>query len=216
VPNPGFQVSLDVQGRTCLVLGGDDEVADKVQRLLDAGAKVTVINPTLNATLRQLTASGKIIHRARLFRAADLEGVVLVINTLRGDSAYSRSLLELTRKERIPLCSVDQPEFSTAMLPALVRRGHLRLAVSTSGIAPALASRLRRQLESLFNDEFAAYLDWLAALREEVQKAEPDAERRRERLREAVEGFQLSGTIQYPEVWLQEWDKPLGSPPASH
>jgi precorrin-2 dehydrogenase / sirohydrochlorin ferrochelatase len=216
VPNPGFQVSLDVQGRTCLVLGGDDEVADKVQRLLDAGAKVTVINPTLNATLRQLTASGKIIHRARLFRAADLEGVVLVINTLRGDSAYSRSLLELTRKERIPLCSVDQPEFSTAMLPALVRRGHLRLAVSTSGIAPALASRLRRQLESLFNDEFAAYLDWLAALREEVQKAEPDAERRRERLREAVEGFQLSGTIQYPEVWLQEWDKPRGSPPASH
>jgi precorrin-2 dehydrogenase/sirohydrochlorin ferrochelatase len=166
--------------------------------------------------LRQLTASGKVIHRARLFRAADLEGVVLVINTLRGDSAYSRSLLELTRKERIPLCSVDQPEFSTAMLPALVRRGHLRLAVSTSGIAPALASRLRRQLESLFNDEFAAYLDWLAALREDLREAEPDAERRRERLRQAVEGFQLSGTIQYPEVWLQERDKRRGSPPASH
>ena len=216
MPNPGFQVSLDVQGRTCLVLGGDDEAADKAQRLLDAGAKVTLINPTLNATLRQLTASGKIIHRARRFREADLEGVVLVINTLRGDSAYSRSLLELTRKERILLCSVDQPEFSTVMLPALIRRGHLRLAVSTSGIAPALASRLRRQLEGLFNDEFAAYLDWLAALREDLREAEPDAERRRERLRQAVEGFQLSGTIRYPEAWLEERDKPRRSPSASN
>ena len=76
--NPGFQVSIDVKGRPCLVLGGDDEAAEKAQRLLEAGAKVTVIHPTLNDTLRRLTASGKIIHRVRTFRAPDAEGAMLV------------------------------------------------------------------------------------------------------------------------------------------
>src|SRR5687768_4364978 len=93
--NPGFQISIDVKGRPCLVLGGDDEAADKAQRLLDAGAKVTVINPTLNDQLRRLTATGKIIHRVRTFRAPDADGTMLVINTLSGDRDYAKSLYEL-------------------------------------------------------------------------------------------------------------------------
>jgi precorrin-2 dehydrogenase/sirohydrochlorin ferrochelatase len=202
--NPGFQLSLDVKGRPCVVLGGDDEAAEKVQRLLDAGAKVTVISPTLTDTLRKLTASAKIIHRGRLFRAGDAEGVVLVINTLRGDPDYSRSLLDLAHKERFLLWSTDQPAYSTVIMPGLVRRGHLRLAISTSGGSPALTSRLRQDLEGLFDEEFAAFLEWLNELREAIQKAEPDAERRRAQLREAVEGFKLAGAIQYPRAWLED------------
>jgi precorrin-2 dehydrogenase/sirohydrochlorin ferrochelatase len=202
--NPGFQLSLDVKGRPCLVLGGDEEAAEKAQRLLQAGAKVTVISPSLNDTLRKLTASGKVIHRGRLFRAPDADGVWLVINTLRGDPAYSQSLFELALKERFLLCSTDQPEYSTVSMPALVSRGHLRLAVSTSGGAPALASRLRQDLEELFGEEFTSFLEWLSRLREEAQKTEHDAERRRTILREAVEGFKLTGAIQYPHAWLEE------------
>jgi precorrin-2 dehydrogenase/sirohydrochlorin ferrochelatase len=73
--NPGFQISLDVRGWPVLVIGGDEEAADKVQRLLEAGAKVTVISPTLHEVLRKLAASAKIIHRhrGRHFRANDLE-----------------------------------------------------------------------------------------------------------------------------------------------
>lgn len=205
--NPGFQLSLDVKGRTCLVLGGEDEAAEKAQRLLDAGARVIVISPTLNDTLRILASSAKVLHRGRLFRAADTEGVVLVINTLRGDPDFSRSLYELAKKERFLLSSTDQPEVSTVMMPALVSRGYLRLAVSTSGVAPALASRLREQLSELFGDEFREFLDWLAAIRDETQQAEPDAERRRARLREAVEGFRLTGRIEYPKAWLEEREK---------
>lgn len=196
--NPGFQVTLDVRGRPCVVLGGDDEAAEKVQRLLDGGAKVTVISPTLNDTLRKLTASAKILHRGRLFRSTDADGVVLVINTLRTDREQAKSLYELALKERFLLCSVDQPEFSTMMLPALVNRGHLRLAVSTSGVAPALASRLRQDLEQVFDDRFIAFLDWLAEIRDEVQAGERDAERRRAELRDAVEGFRLTATLEYP------------------
>lgn len=201
--NPGFQISVDVKGRLCLVLGGDDEAADKVQRLLNAGAKVTVINPVLNDALRRLAASGKIIHRVRTFRAGDAEGVVLVINTQKSDTDYARSLYELAVKERFLLCSTDRPEFSTCTMPALVSRGHLRIAISTSGAAPALASRLRQDLEQLFDDEFEAFLEWLRKLREESQTDEPDPERRRARLREVVEGFKLSGAVVYPPTWRE-------------
>jgi precorrin-2 dehydrogenase / sirohydrochlorin ferrochelatase len=205
--NPGFQVSIDVKGRPCLVLGGDDEAAEKAQRLLEAGGKVTVIHPTLNDTLRRLTASGKIIHRVRTFRAPDAEGAMLVINTLKGDRDYTRSLYELAQKEKFLLCSIDQPELSTCMMPALISRGHLRLAVSTSGVAPALASRLRQDLETVFDEEFQSFIDWLRKLREEAQATESDDERRRVQLREAVEGFKISATIAYPQAWLQERGK---------
>ena len=200
--NPGFQVSLDVKGRSCLVIGGDDEAADKVQRLLDRGAKVTVISPTLNDHLKKLTAAAKILHRVRLFRSTDAQGIFLVINTLRQDQDFSRSLYELALKERFMLCALDQPEYSTMMLPAVAQRGHLRLAISTSGVAPALASKLRQDCEQIFDDEFERFLNWLSAIRDETKSAEPDAEQRRARLREAVEGFTLNGTIHYPKAWL--------------
>lgn len=205
--NPGLQISLDVKGRSCLVLGGDDEAAEKVQRLLEAGAKVTVISPTLNDALRRLTASAKVLHRGRLFRAADAEGVVLVINTLRGNPDFSKSLYELAQQERFLLCSTDQPETSTVMMPALVNRGHLRLAISTSGVAPALASRLRQDLEQVFDDKFASFLEWLATIRDETKATEPDAEQRRALLRDAVNGFRLTGKVEYPKAWLDEREK---------
>ena len=207
--NPGFQLSIDVKGRPCLVLGGDDEAADKAQRLLDAGAKVTVIHPTLNDALRRLTASGKIIHRVRTFRAPDAEGAMLVINTLKGDREYAQSLYELAQKEKFLLCSTDQPELSTCMMPALVNRGHLRLAVSTSGAAPALASHLRQDLEAIFDQEFQSFVEWLRKLREEIQATEADDERRRAHLREAVEGFKFTGSVTYPQAWIEKREKKL-------
>jgi precorrin-2 dehydrogenase/sirohydrochlorin ferrochelatase len=193
-----------VKGRPCVVLGGDEEAADKVHRLLEAGAKVTVVSPTLNDALRKLAAAAKVIHRVRLFRAQDADGVFLVINTLRTDEDFSRTLYELAAKERFLLCSMDQPEYSNAWLPAVVSRGHLRCAVSTSGTAPALASRLRQDLEEVFDETFQAFLDWLASVRESVQGSEADAERRKNLLRDAVSGFKLKASVEYPKAWLDE------------
>ncbi len=205
--NPGFPISLDVKGWPCLVLGGDDEAAEKTLRLLDAGAKVTVVNPTLNDTLRKLTASAKVIHRVRLFRTTDVESVILVLNTLRGDRDFARSLLDLARERRFLVWSIDEPTLSNVMMPAVVSRGHLRVAISTSGVSPALASRLRQDLEQIFGEEFTAFLDWLADLRDETKAAEADAEKRRLLLREAVNGFKFTGTIEYPKVWLEQRQK---------
>ncbi len=202
--NPGLQLSLNVRNRTCLVLGGDDEAADKVHRLLEAGARVTVVHPSLNDVLRKLTASAKILHRGRRFRATDTEGVVLILNTIRDDPEFSASLFELAQKERFHVWSADQPDVSTVSMPALVSRGHLRIAVSTSGVAPALASRLRQDLERLFDDGFVQFLESLAALRDDTKAAEPDFERRRAILREALEGVHLTGRLDYPKTVTQQ------------
>ena len=202
--NSGFQVSLNINGRSCVVIGGDEGAFEKVERLLDAGAKVTVVHPTLHTSLRKLTASARIIHRGRMFRSSDAQGVFLILNLLQGDDDLAKSLFEQAKNERFLLWSVDRPEFSTLMMPALVKMGHLRLAISTSGTSPALARRIREESEVIFNDEFKQFLDWLAVLREEVRKTELSVERRRARLQEAVDGFGLKGEITYSQAWLAE------------
>ncbi|MBA5873030.1 MAG: bifunctional precorrin-2 dehydrogenase/sirohydrochlorin ferrochelatase [Nitrospira sp. CR1.2] len=212
--NPGFQISLDVRGWPVLVIGGNEEAADKVQRLLDAGAKVTVISPTLHEVLRKLAASAKIIHRGRHFRANDLESVILVLNTLRDDRELAHSLIRLAREQKFLLWSVDQPDVSNVVMPAVVSSGHMRVAISSSGQAPALSGFMKEDLERILDGEFAAFVDWLSELREQAKANEPDAEKRRALLREALDGFRLLGKVQYPKVWTEQRAKqqPTASP----
>ena len=199
--NTGLQITLDLEGRQCLVIGGDEEAVEKTSRLLEAGAKVTVVNPTLHGDLRKLTASGKIIHRGRTFRSTDAQDVVVILNTLKDDGVLAKSLYELAKTERFLVWSIDQTQYSTLQMPALVKRGPLRMAISTSGAAPALSRVLRENLELIFDEEFDQFLDWLGALRDELKKTEASDRRRRERLLEAVDGFTLSATLQYPKSW---------------
>ena len=202
--NAGYQISLNIQGRLCVVIGGDDEASEKVSRLLEGGAKVIVVNPTLNTPLKKLAASAKIIHRGRHFRSTDTQDAYLILNLVRDDSDLSKSLFELAKAEKFLLWSVDQPERSNFMLPAVVEQGALRLAISTSGTSPALASLLRQNCEAIFNEDFGRFLDWLGNLRVELKKKEPNETRRREQLKAALEGFQLSGRVTYPASWESE------------
>lgn len=206
--NAGFQISLDLYGRLCVVVGGEDEAAHKTGLLLDVGAKVTVVNPTLNVALRKLTAAGKVLHRGRRFRSTDTQGAFVVLNTLQDDKEFAKSLRDLSKTERFLVWSIDQPELSNFMMPALVRRGALRMAISTGGASPALAGALRRNGEEIFDEEFERYLDWLGALRQDVQANEPNMEKRRERLKAAVDGFRLTGTVEYPAAWLAQKPSP--------
>src|SRR5206468_2935570 len=166
--NSGFPLTLDVKGYPVLVLGGDEEAAEKTQRLLDAGAKVTVIAPTLHEQLRQLAASAKIIHRGRQFRETDLESAILILNMIRGDRDFSRMLFAKARERKILLWCVDHPEASTVNMPAVVASGHARVAISMSGMAPALSGFMKEDLERILDGEFAAFVEWLGQLREQA------------------------------------------------
>ncbi len=202
--NAGFQVSLNVEGRSCLVLGGGEEAVEKIDRLLDAGGKVTVVNPTLHTILRKYTASGKIIHRGRTFRITDVQnGVTLVMNTQVGDDELAKQLYDLSKTERFLVWSIDQPDLSTVTMPALVKRGHLRVAISTSGASPSLAKALREDLEGIFDEELGECLNWLAGVRENLRKSEPSEMKRREQLQQMIKGFHLIGKLEYPKGWQE-------------
>ena len=203
-PNPGFPLVLDVKGWSVMVIGGDEEAAEKTQRLLESGARVTVVSPTLNEALRQLAASAKIIHRGRHFRETDLEHVILVLNTIRGDRDFAKMLIAKAREKGFLLWSVDYPEASSVTMPAVVASGHARVAISTSGVAPALSGFMKEDLERILDADFASFVEWLGQLREEAKKNEPDAEKRRALLREELDGFRLLGKVQYPKVWIDE------------
>ncbi|MFO0734019.1 MAG: bifunctional precorrin-2 dehydrogenase/sirohydrochlorin ferrochelatase, partial [Nitrospiraceae bacterium] len=152
----------------------------------------------------RLAASAKIIHRGRHFRATDVESAILVLNALRGDREMGQALIAMAREQKFLLWSVDMPEYSNVVMPAVVNCGHLRVAISTSGQAPALSGFMKEDMERIFDAEFAAFIDWLSQLREQAKKNEPDAEKRRALLREALDGFRLLGKVQYPKVWLDQ------------
>ena len=197
----GFQINLDVKDRPCLVVGGGDEATEKTNRLLETGARVTVISPKLSDELKVLAASAKILHRGRRFKASDVEGGIwLVLNTVRTDEVLSRDLYELAKQKGFLLCSTDQPEYSTFTLPALVQRGPLRIAISTSGVSPALAKRLREDLEPLFDERFEVFLEWLDAYRAHLQSTEPHIDNRQQLLRDAVAKVKLHAKIEFPKV----------------
>ncbi|MGZ8385625.1 MAG: precorrin-2 dehydrogenase/sirohydrochlorin ferrochelatase family protein [Nitrospira sp.] len=203
VANPGFPLVLDVRNWPVLVIGGDEEASEKSQRLLESGARVTVISPTLNEPLRLLVASGKIIHRGRHFRDTDLEHVILILNTLRGDRDFAQMLVAQAREKGVLLWSVDYPEASSVTMPAVVAVGHVRVAISTSGVAPALSGFMKEDLEQILDAEFIEFVEWLGQLREQAKANEPDAEKRRALLREALDGFRFLGKVRYPNVWLE-------------
>ncbi|MBX3334395.1 MAG: bifunctional precorrin-2 dehydrogenase/sirohydrochlorin ferrochelatase [Nitrospira sp.] len=206
--NPGFPLVLDVKGWPVAVIGGDEEASEKSERLLDSGARVTVISPTLNEPLRRLAASGKIIHRGRFFRDADLEHTILVLNTIRGDRDFAQMLLAQAREKGVLLWSVDYPEASSVTMPAVVAAGHVRIAISTSGMAPALSGFIKEDLEHVLDKEFIEFVEWLGQLREQAKADEPDAEKRRALLREALDGFRFLGRVHYPKVWLDNRSQP--------
>ena len=199
--NPGFPLVLDVKGWPILVIGGDEEASEKSQRLLESGARVTVISPTLNEPLRQLAASGKVIHRGRHVRDTDLEHVILILNTIRGDHDFAQMLFAKAREKRVLLWSVDYPEASSVTMPAVVAAGHARVAISTSGVAPALSGFIKEDLEQILDAEFIEFVEWLGQLREQAKANEPDADKRRALLHDALDGFRFLGKVRYPKVW---------------
>ena len=201
--NPHFQVGLDVAGRRCLVIGGGDEAHDKTQRLLAAHADVLVVAPEVHSDLAELHAAGRIRRRRRRFLDSDLRGVHLVINTVRSDHALCSSVFATAQQRRILINTYDLPQYSTLAMAALVTCGHLRVSISTSNAAPALASRLRHDLAELLtaDADLEQYIDALGEIRALAKQHVADASERRALLRKLTDGVRLCGTIDLPPDW---------------
>jgi precorrin-2 dehydrogenase / sirohydrochlorin ferrochelatase len=173
-----FPAFLKLSGRRCLVVGAGPVGEEKIRGLLRAGAEIRVLAPRATALVRALARAGRIRWEPRQFRAADLRGVFLVVAATSSAKLHEQVYLQARR--RGVLCNVvDDPPHCDFYYGAVVRRGPLQIAISTSGYSPALAQRVRKQLEQQFGPEYRLWLKELGAAREMLFAKSIDAGRRR-------------------------------------
>jgi precorrin-2 dehydrogenase/sirohydrochlorin ferrochelatase len=162
-----YPIYLDIKDKDCLVIGGGSVGTRKVETLLECGAKVTVVSIDASEKLKKLSNSGAIQLKKRAFQTTDLDGVFLVIGATDDEDLNVR-IHEAAERRRV-LCNIaDRPEACNFILPSIVSRGDLIIAISTSGKSPALAKKLRKQLEAQFGSEYAGYLNLMGAIRKKL------------------------------------------------
>ncbi len=172
-----FPLFLKLDGRTVLLVGGNQEVEWKVPSLLASGAKVKLVSPTVTSGIQTFIDAGQITWQQREFVSADLDGATLVI-ALHEDDAVNDEIYREADKRGILCNIVDQPERCHFYYPAVVRRGQLQIAISTGGVSPALASDIRRDLEAQYDAAYEAWVEALGHARERVLRDLPRSQRR--------------------------------------
>ena len=171
-----YPVFLDVTGKRCLVTGEGPEIPAKVRTLAEHGAQTIYVHPAADAAIEQMAREGRITWYAREFRASDLDGCFLVISAGPDNS----KIFELAEQRNVLCNCVDDPNWCRFSFGSVVDRGDLRIAISTNGVAPALAVRLREKLEKEIGSEYGLFTKMLGELRAEIAATIPDFESRRE------------------------------------
>jgi siroheme synthase-like protein len=168
-PPPFYPVSLDVSGRPCLVVGGGKVAARKARTLLDCGAVVTVIAPSLCGDMEALLPSIHAVER-RPYRAGDVSTFRLVV-TATGDPEVDGTVYADAEAAGVWINSADDRAHSSFILPAVHRDGSVTVSVSTGGLSPALASWLRGRVAEQCGDELGTLAQLLADAREQLKRA---------------------------------------------
>jgi len=172
-----YPIFVEMQDRRCVVIGGGREGQRKVDGLLAAGAKVTVIAPELTPALQAMLDQGEIEHIDREYQQGDIEGYeVCMVAT--DDGAVNAEVSAEGKRRGVWVNAADDPPNCDFILPAVIRRGSITLAASTGGGSPALARRLREELDAYLTEEMPALADLLADVRRDLgaRNITPDAE----------------------------------------
>lgn len=161
-------INFDIRGRACLVAGGGEVAARKAGLLRRAGGRVIVVAPELCPALDTLLAAGEIELRRKRFEPADLDGCVLAI-AATDDEAVNHALADAANARHIPVNVADQPALCTFILPSIVDRSPLLIAVSSGGASPVLARTLRARIETLVPNQSGRLAELVRRYRPAVQ-----------------------------------------------
>lgn len=164
---PVFAIIID---KPCLVVGGGAVGERKVQDLIRAGARVTVVSREITPTLAQMAANEEIGYLKEDFAERHLEGMVLVMGAT-DDPQVNARVSAAAQARGMWVNIADAPQLCTFIVPAQVRRGDLLVAITTGGASPALARKLRLELEQHFGPEYGPYLALLQGVRHRLLKA---------------------------------------------
>lgn len=180
-----FPMMVKLHGIKCLVVGGGLVAERKIAALLEAGAAVKVVSPAFTLNIEQWHDEGKIEAISKRYSTGDGEDALLVI-AATNDPAVNAQVVQDMQGKTPWIDVVDRSELSTFTMPAVVRRGKLVIAVSTSGASPSIASRIRSEIEAIYGVEYELVLELLSEYRMNVQQNVKDAKERHLLLKEAA------------------------------
>jgi len=161
-------IFMNIRGQRCLVVGGGDVAERKVALLRQAGAAVTLVSPELTDDLKAMADGGELEYRQGVFAESDLDGVALVI-AATDDEQVNRSVSELAGQRQVPVNVVDNPELCSFIVPSIIDRTPVQIAVSTGGASPVLARLLRARLESAIPSAYGRLASMVESFRDKVK-----------------------------------------------
>jgi precorrin-2 dehydrogenase / sirohydrochlorin ferrochelatase len=218
---PYYPAILDIAGRRALVVGAGKVGEGKIAGLVGAGAAVTVVSLTATTQVKRWAEDGEIELELRPYESSDLDGCFLVIAATENNDTNVRVFEEAERRQM--LCNVvDVTHLCNFILPSIVRRGDLAIAVSTGGASPALARRIRISIGQCYGDEYAVALELLGSLREGLKTLYPDPAERKVIFERMVYSELMdllrAGEAEAIEAWVQRCidEGPRYTSPAEH
>lgn len=195
-----YPVFLNIAGRRCVVVGGGTVAERKVLRLLTCGAQVTVVAPELTPGLDALWREGKIEVKKEPYHPSVLNGAFLVIGAT-DQRDINEQIYHDGRPKNVLVNIVDDPQRCDFILPSLLERGDLCIAISTAGKSPALARKIRQQLSKVVGPEYGILLQIMGIIRECYRQSEPDSQKRLKTYR------RLLSTDILEEIRQRRWQK---------
>ena len=200
-------IFLNIKSKPCLVIGGGEVAIRKSLLLLQAGARVIVISPTLEPALSDFVADGRIHYLADHFQPEHLQNISLVI-AATSDRAINRQVSELAQQRQIPVNVVDDPELCSFIMPSIVDRSPLLIAISSGGQSPVLARLLRAQLETMIPVAYARLASIAGNFRQRVKQHFSHPEKRRIFWEKALQGqfteLVLAGKEKAAQTYLSQ------------
>jgi precorrin-2 dehydrogenase/sirohydrochlorin ferrochelatase len=197
-----YPISLNISGKLCVVVGGGKVAERKVLSLLRAHAVVRVISPQLTAVLAEQVAINAVQWQDRGYQSGDIENALLAFAATNNRQVQA-AVVQDAQQAGILINVIDAPENCNFQVPALVRRGDLHIAVSTNGTSPALAAKIRQELDRKYGDEYAVVLRLMALLRKKVCTSSASSD--------AVERKRVFQNILHEDIihWIraEQWER---------
>lgn len=197
---PYYPVFVELEGKKIVVIGGGNVAQRKISTFLEYGAKVSIVAQEVTPRLRRYIDEGSIEFLGNRFSREKLEGALLVI-AATDDPEVNREVSIASREMGILVNAVDQPSDCSFIVPSIVRRGDLVLAISTSGKSPAFAKKLRKEIEKSFGSHYESYLNLMGRLRAEILEKGLDNDKRKRIFDRLVESSIMEA------VEKEDWSK---------
>jgi precorrin-2 dehydrogenase / sirohydrochlorin ferrochelatase len=176
---PYYPIYIDIEDRDVVIIGGGNVCARKAETMMKYGARVTIVSPDFTEEIEQWAAEGKLALKRKHYEDADLEGANIVIASTDHQSVNEQIAADC-RRRRIPVNVVDVTPLCEFIVPAIIEKGSIQIAVSTGGKSPAVARTLKEDLQRTIGPEYAEANDVLGTLREGAKAVLPtDVDRKR-------------------------------------